>query len=87
LFVATPLSGFRLPAQSRFGEGRGALHLDLSEQPAKTDFFSNLLGVSGLRNLTLEGSATRFLRRAHPDPDEMFLPPMTEGSQQKLTSN
>jgi len=36
-------SGFRLPAHSRFGEGRGALHLALFEQPGKDDFFSSLL--------------------------------------------
>ncbi len=53
LFVATPLSGFRLPARSpacqstctagrRFGEGRGALHLALFEQPQKDNSRSSL---------------------------------------------
>jgi hypothetical protein len=36
-------SGFRLPARSRSGEGRGTLHLDIFEQPGENDFFSNLL--------------------------------------------
>ncbi len=36
-------SGFRLPAPSRFGEGRGAWHLAILEQPEKEDFFSVLL--------------------------------------------
>jgi hypothetical protein len=38
LFVATPLSEFRLPARSRFGEGRGALHQGILEQSMKIDF-------------------------------------------------
>jgi len=38
-------SGFRLPARSRFGEGRGALHLALFEQPGKDDFFSSLINL------------------------------------------
>jgi hypothetical protein len=46
LFVVTPLSGFRLPARSRFGEGRGALHLGIFEQPAVNNFFSKLLVLS-----------------------------------------
>jgi hypothetical protein len=41
----TPLSGFCLPARSRFGEGRAALHLALFEQPKKDDFFSSLLNL------------------------------------------
>jgi len=36
-------SGFRLPARSRFGEGRGAFHLGIFEQPEGIGFFSNLL--------------------------------------------
>ncbi len=32
-FVSFWASGFRLPARSRFGEGRGALHLRIFEQP------------------------------------------------------
>ena len=42
-FVSSWASGFRLPARSRFGEGRGALHLVIFEQPAENDFLSKLL--------------------------------------------
>ena len=33
LFVATPLSGFRVLARRSFGEGRVALHLGIFDQP------------------------------------------------------
>jgi len=39
--VSSWASGFRLPARSRFGGGRGALHLGIFEQPAKNDLFSS----------------------------------------------
>jgi hypothetical protein len=48
LFVVTPLLGFRLPARSRFGEGRGALHLSIFEQPAENDFIRNPLVIFGI---------------------------------------
>jgi hypothetical protein len=44
-FVSSWASGFRLPARSRFGEGRETLHLGIFEQPAKNDLFSNLLDL------------------------------------------
>jgi hypothetical protein len=43
IFVATPLPGFRLPARSRFGEGRGA--------PAKRDFAKLNLHLPACRSL------------------------------------
>jgi hypothetical protein len=41
-FVTSWASGFRLPARSRFGEGRGALHLGIFEQPEKFTFSATL---------------------------------------------
>jgi hypothetical protein len=49
------------------------------EGPSSAVLHVDFLGVSGPWNLRLEGAATRFLRRAHPDPDRMTLPPITEG--------
>jgi hypothetical protein len=42
-FVSSWASGFRLPARSRFGEGRGTLHLGIFEQPGENQFFSSLV--------------------------------------------
>jgi hypothetical protein len=53
----------------------------LEEGPSSAVLYVDFLGVSGPWNLTLEGAATRFLWRAHPDPERMTLPPITEGLQ------
>jgi hypothetical protein len=40
-FETVPYVGFRLPARSRFGQGRGALHLGIFEQPGQSYFLLN----------------------------------------------
>ena len=41
-FETVPYKRFRLPARSRFGGGRGALHLGIFDQPEKNEFLNKL---------------------------------------------
>ncbi len=40
--ICVPYKEFRLPARSRFGEGRGALHLGIFDQPGENEFLKKL---------------------------------------------